>query len=108
MYYARLVKFKLESGKRAVAEELTKKFDKLSRSFSGFRGNVYFFNDSLSEYRALNYWDTENDALQAHKVLFPKLESELQNITSEKPTYQFFEVFDPTDDGEMLSSHIKL
>jgi hypothetical protein len=102
MYYARLVKW---SGNRAVAEKLTKEFDKISRNLPGFRGNVYFFDES--EYRALNYWETKDDAMHAHKVLFPKLENELKNVTSERPAYQFFEVFDPADDGELLSSHTK-
>jgi len=107
MYYARLVHYKLGNGQRGVAERLSKEFDKLSRRLTGFRGNVYFFDDPLCEYRALNYWDTKEDAESAHRVLFPKLEKELQNFTNEKPTYKFFEVFDLTDYGDLLFSHIK-
>lgn len=106
VYYARLIQFKLGSGQRQVAEKLTKEFDKLTRKMYGFRGNVYFFDDPTGEYRALNYWDTKEDAEDAHKVLFPQFEQKLLRYTSEKPTYKFFEVFEATDDGDLLSSHI--
>lgn len=106
MYYARLVQYKLGNGQRGVAEKLTKEFDQLSRRLSGFRGNVYFFDDPHGEYRALNYWDTKQDAERANHVLFPKLEKKLQRITNEKPTYKFFEVFDPSEGGDLISSHI--
>lgn len=105
MFYARLVHFKLGSGQRHVAEQITKEFDKINRHLSGFRGNVYFFDDLTCEYRALNYWDTKLDAEQANNVLFPKLEKALENFTSNKPSYNFFEVFDPTEDSDVLSSH---
>lgn len=108
MYYARLVKYKLGSGQRVFAERLTKEFDQISRTLAGFRGNVYFFEDTLCEYRALNYWDTKNDAENANQVLFPKLEQELENLRAEKPSYQFFEVFDPSEGRDLLFSHIKL
>ncbi|MDP4087601.1 MAG: hypothetical protein Q8934_23850 [Bacillota bacterium] len=95
MFYARLVHYKLGKGQRMVAERMTKDMDGISRNLNGFRGNVYFFDDSNGEYRALNYWDTKKDAEQAHKVLFPKIENRLQQLTNEKPSYKFFEVYDP-------------
>jgi uncharacterized lipoprotein YehR (DUF1307 family) len=97
MIYARLVYYKLGTGQRGVAEKLTKKFDAINRTLPGFRGNVYFFDDKAGEYRALNYWNTKNDAEHAHQVLFPALENELKNFTTEKPSYRFFEVYDPFD-----------
>ncbi len=105
MYYARLVHYKLGREKRSVAEEITKKFDKLSRNLKGFRGSVYFFDDVAGEYRGVNYWDTKEHAENANKVLFPELEKELQQLTHEKPTYKFFEVYDPTDERDLLFSH---
>lgn len=105
MYYARLIHYKLGTNQRQAAEELTKKFDKISRNLYGFRGNVYFFDDPHGEYKALNYWDTKELAEKAHEVLFPQLENELRNLTNEKPRYRIFEVFDPTDDQDMLASH---
>jgi hypothetical protein len=108
LYCARLVQFKLGTGRRIDAERITKEFDKISRGMYGFRGNVYFFDDSVGEYRALNYWDTKKHAEQAHEILFPKLESKLETMTKEKPTYKFFEVFDPSDDGDLLYSHIRI
>ncbi len=108
MYYARLVKYKLEAGQRSVAEKLTREFDSASRKLSGFRGNVYFFDDSAGEYRALNYWDTKEDAERAHAQLYPILMEKLQSFTKKKPSFKFFEVFDACDDGELISSHIKI
>ncbi|MFT4415602.1 hypothetical protein ACLM5H_17235 [Fredinandcohnia humi] len=105
MYYARLVQYKLGNGQRLIAEKLTREFDGISRELLGFRGNVYFFDDPTGEYRALNYWDTMDDVEHAHQVLFPKLEQELQRYTNEKPVYRVFEVFDASDDGEILTSH---
>ncbi|MCM3164147.1 hypothetical protein KDJ21_024635 [Metabacillus litoralis] len=105
MYYARLIHYKLGTNQRQAAEELTKKFDKISRNLYGFRGNVYFFDDPNGEYKALNYWDTKELAEKAHEVLFPQLENELKNLTTEKPRYRIFEVFDPTDDQDMVASH---
>ncbi|ARK29616.1 hypothetical protein [Halalkalibacter krulwichiae] len=108
MYYARLVQYQLGRNKRLDAERITQKLDKISRTLSGFRGNVYFFDDTIGEYRALNYWDTKLNAQQAHKVLCDKLESELQLLSSEKPTYKLLEVYDPPQDEEWISSHIQL
>jgi hypothetical protein len=108
LYYARLVQFKLGNGQRQVAERLTKEFDTINRKLSGFRGNVYLFDDAAGEYRALNYWDTKTDAENAHKILFPKLENELKNFTNEEPICKFFEVYDTSDSGGLLFSHTKI
>ena len=108
MYYARLVIFKLGAGQRQVGEQLTKKFDKVSRILSGFRGSVYFFDDLECEYRALNYWDTKADAEQAHEILHPKFENELKKYSKEKPTYKILEVYDASEDSDVLISHIKI
>ena len=108
MYYARLITYKLGTNQRQVAEKLTNKLDKICRKMYGFRGSVYFFDDPSEEYRALNYWDTKQEAAQANNVLFPKLEKELQNYTNEKPTVKFVEVFEATDDDDLLKSHVKL
>ncbi|MDR4888072.1 hypothetical protein RGU12_10980 [Fredinandcohnia sp. QZ13] len=105
MFHARLVQYTLGTGQRLIAERLTKELDKESRSLMGFRGNVYFFDDSSGEYRVVNYWDTKQDAEAAHKVISPKLEEVLQKYTSEKPTYRFFEIFDVIDDGDIIASH---
>jgi hypothetical protein len=67
------------------AEELTKEFDAVTRTLRGFRGNVYFFDDTTGEYRALNYWETKEDAENAHSMMFPELEKELKNITHKNP-----------------------
>lgn len=108
MYYARLIQYKLGKNQRQVAERLTKEFDKISRKMTGFRGSVYFFDDASAEYRALNYWDTKEEAEQANQVLFPKLEQEILNYTSEKPTVKIVEVFEATDDDDLMKSHVKL
>ncbi|WP_026694621.1 hypothetical protein [Peribacillus kribbensis] len=106
MFYAHLVIFKLAPEQRKAAEQLIKELDKMNRQLSGFRGNVYFMDDSSCEYRALNYWDTKKDAEQANLILFPILEKAVQKYTSNKPSYKMFEVFDPTNDSELISSHI--
>ncbi|WP_040209028.1 hypothetical protein [Neobacillus jeddahensis] len=108
MYYARVVQYKLGAGQRHEAERLTKELDQVSRKLVGFRGSVYFFNDPSGEYRALNYWDTKEEAEKAHQVLFPKLEVALKAITTEKPSCQFYQVFEATDDEDLLKSHIKI
>jgi hypothetical protein len=108
VYYARLIHYKLGTGQRQVAERLTKEFDKISRKMYGFRGNVYFFDDPSGEYRALNYWDTKEEAEQANNVLFPKLEKVLQNYTNEKPTCKLVEVYEAADDEDLVKSHVKL
>jgi hypothetical protein len=106
--YARLVVFTLGDGKRLVAEKITKEFDAVSRKLRGFRGNVYFFDDRVGEYRALNYWDTKSDAEDANNVMFPKLEKELENIVEKKPVVKLFEVYDPADSQGLMFSHIKI
>ncbi|NWQ44692.1 hypothetical protein MLOOGBEN_28865 [Bacillus sp. EB106-08-02-XG196] len=108
MYYARLIHYKLGANQRLIAERLTQDFDKISRKMTGFRGSVYFFDDPSGEYRALNYWDTKEEAERANKVLFPKLVLELQNYTQEKPTVKLVEVFEATNDDDIVKSHIKL
>ncbi|QGQ47695.1 hypothetical protein E6W99_20625 [Metabacillus sediminilitoris] len=106
--YARLVVFTLGDGKRLLAEKITKEFDKVSRTLRGFRGNVYFFDDRVGEYRALNYWDTKSDAEDANEVMFPKLENELSNISEKKPVVKMFEVYDPADSQGVMFSHMKI
>lgn len=108
MYYARLINYKLGANQRQIAERITNEFDQISRKMNGFRGSVYFFDDPSGEYRALNYWDTKKEAEQANKVLFPKLEQKLQMHTNEKPTVKIVEVFEATNDDDIVKSHIKL
>ncbi|KHF39492.1 hypothetical protein [Halalkalibacter okhensis] len=108
MYYARLVEYRLGVEQRRIAERITQKFDKMSRGLIGFRGNVYFFDSDTGEYKALNYWNSKLDAEEAQKLLFPKLVEELQKVTNEEPSYKIFEVYDPTDDIDLLSSHTNL
>ncbi|PFN77622.1 hypothetical protein COJ85_32155 [Bacillus sp. AFS076308] len=108
MYYARVVQYKLGIGQRDIAEKLTKEFDKKSRKLVGFRGSVYFFDDPSGEYRSLSYWDTKEEAEEAHKKLFPELVGKLQSITKEKPIVKFYEVFEATDDEDLMASHIKI
>ncbi|WP_045519984.1 hypothetical protein [Neobacillus niacini] len=108
MYYARLIHYKLGANQRIIAERLTKEFDIFCRKMNGFRGSVCFFDDPSGEYRALNYWDTKEEAEQANKILFPKLEQELRNYTNEKPTVKLVEVFEATNDDDIVKSHIKL
>ncbi|PLT30739.1 hypothetical protein [Peribacillus deserti] len=103
MFHARLIQYKLGTGKRQTAENLTKKFDEVNRGLSGFRGNVYLFDDQNGEYQVINYWDTKADAENAQSFLFPQLENELNGITQEKPTYKFFEVYDPFESGDLVS-----
>ncbi|MEH7235105.1 hypothetical protein [Bacillus sp. JJ1562] len=105
MFHARLVQYTLGNGQRLIAEKLTKEFDRVSRGLMGFRGNVYFFDDSSGEYRVVNYWDTKQDAEAAQRVISPKLEKVLEKYTDEKPTYRIFEIFDAIDDEEIISSH---
>jgi hypothetical protein len=108
VYYARLITYKLGTNQRRVAEKLTNELDKICRKMYGFRGSVYFFDDPAGEYRALNYWDTKEEAEQANQVLFPKLEQEILNYTTEKPTVKIVEVFEATEDNDLLKSHVKL
>lgn len=108
VYYARLITYKLGTNQRRVAEKLTKEMDKICRKMYGFRGSVYFFDDPIGEYRALNYWDTKEEAEQANQVLFPKLEQEILNYTTEKPIVKIVEVFEATEDDDLLKSHVKL
>ncbi|MGM0875846.1 MAG: hypothetical protein ACQEWV_13895 [Bacillota bacterium] len=106
--YARLVVFTLGNGKRRIAEKMMKDFDPITRKLRGFRGNVYFFDDSVCEYRALNYWDTKSHAEDANSVIFPKVEKELENMNEKKPIVKLFEVFDPADSEGLIFSHIKI
>jgi hypothetical protein len=108
VYYARLITYKLGTNQRQVAEKLTNALDKISRKMYGFRGSVYFFDDPTGEYRALNYWDSKEEAEYANNVLFPKLEKELQSYTNEKPTVKLVEVFEAANDDDLLKSHVKV
>jgi hypothetical protein len=108
VYYARLITYKLGMNQRQVAEKVTNELDKIGRKMYGFRGSVYLFDDPTGEYRALNYWDTKEEAEQANQVLFPKLEKEILNYATEKPTVKIVEVFEATDDDDLLKSHVKL
>ncbi|MFB6465567.1 hypothetical protein ACE38V_01985 [Cytobacillus sp. Hz8] len=108
MYYARLVQFKLGTGKRQIAEKICKEYDSFNRNLTGFRGNVYFFDDLNGEYHTLNYWDTKQDAENAHEILFPKFTAKLEKYTDEKIVYRIFEVFDTSENSGFFQSHLKL
>ncbi|MCS7462330.1 hypothetical protein N0M98_19500 [Paenibacillus doosanensis] len=93
----RLILFTLAPGSKESAEKLFDELNVISRKQKGFRGNVYFSDDSKGEYGAINYWNSAMDADAASLILGPMFEQKVEPAVQETPVVKIFEVYDPLE-----------
>jgi hypothetical protein len=93
--YARLVIFKVGSGKHSTIEGLVDEFDDLYRTQKGFR-HVFIIGDETSgEYGSFSVWESKEDAEAANAVIGPRLQQALTDLLQGPPDRWFFEVLEP-------------
>ena len=89
--YARLVRFALGSGKRAVAQGIADDLAPQIAALAGCNG-VTVFGDDDGECGLFVLWDTQAHANEAAGVIRPKLEQHLSGNAKAPPDARLFEV----------------
>jgi heme-degrading monooxygenase HmoA len=96
--FARLVIFRVGSGKRSAIEKLVNKFDALYRVQKGFK-HVFIVGDEASgEYGSFSVWESKEDADAANAVIASRLQQALAEVLQGPPDRWFFEVLESKSD----------
>jgi hypothetical protein len=90
--YARLVRFALGPGKRAVAQALADDLAPLIASQPGCGGVTVFGDDASGEYGVFVLWDTEANANAASQIVRPMLDQHIAGHAQSAPDARLFEV----------------
>ena len=90
--YARLVRFSLGPGKRAVAQALADDLAPLIRSQPGCQQVSVFGDDAAGDYGIFVLWDSEANANAAAQLVRPKLDQHLAGHLQTPPDARLFEV----------------
>jgi heme-degrading monooxygenase HmoA len=91
--YARLVRFSVGPGKRAVIDAMAAEVQPLIASQPGCKG-VTVFGDDSGEYGLFVLWDSQESANAAAAVVRPKLDQHLSAHAKGPPDARLFEVID--------------
>ena len=90
--HARLVRFSLGPGKRAVAQALSDDIAPLIATQPGCNSVTVFGDDSDGQYGIFVLWDTEANANAAAQLVRPKLDQHLSGHVQAPPEARLFEV----------------
>jgi quinol monooxygenase YgiN len=90
--YARLVRFSLGTGKRAVAQALADDLSPQIAALPGCKGVTVFGDDSDGQYGIFVLWDSESNANAAAQVIRPKLEQHIADHVQAALDTRLFEV----------------
>jgi heme-degrading monooxygenase HmoA len=90
--YARLVRFSLGQGNRAVAQKLADDLSPRIAEMSGCKGVTVFGDDSDGQYGIFVLWESQDDAKAAAAVMRPKLDEHLSGHVQGSPDARLFEV----------------
>jgi heme-degrading monooxygenase HmoA len=90
--HARLVRFSLGTGKRAVAQALADDLAPKIATMPGCNGVTVFGDDSDGQYGIFVLWDSEASANAAAAVIRPQLDQHLSGRVQGPPDARLFEV----------------
>lgn len=90
--FARLVRFSLGPGRRALAQALADDLTPRIASQPGCEGVTVFGDDSDGEYGIFVLWDSEASAAAAASVIRPILDKHLAGTVHAPPEARLFEV----------------
>jgi len=90
--YARLVRFSLGPGKRAVAQVVADNLPPLIAALPGCKSVTVFASDSDGECGVFVLWDSESNANAAAPQIRPKLDQIIASHVQGTPDARLFEV----------------
>ena len=90
--YARLVRFSLGQGKRAVAQSVADEIAPKIAAQPGCQGVTVFGDDASGEYGLFVLWDSEANANAAAGVIRPQLNEVIGQHVQGPPDARLFEV----------------
>lgn len=90
--YARLVRFSMVPGKRAVAQAIADELAPLISAEPGCKNVTVFGDDSDGQYGIFVLWDSQANADAAARVIRPKLDAHLAGNLQGTPDIRLFEV----------------
>jgi hypothetical protein len=90
--YARLVRFSLGPGKRAVAQGIADDIAPQIAKLPGCAGVTVFGDDGDGQYGLFVLWDTETHANEAAAAIRPRLNQRIEGHVQGQPEARLFEV----------------
>jgi hypothetical protein len=90
--YARLLRFSLGPGKRALAEAITDEIAPLIAAQPGCEGVTVFGDDADGDYGIFVLWDSAEHANTAAGIVPPKLDEHFAGNVTSTPEARLFEV----------------
>jgi heme-degrading monooxygenase HmoA len=91
--FARLVRFSLPSGERAVAQAVADQLAPQIAEQPGCHGVTVFGAERDGDYGIFVLWETQDDADSAARVIRPVLDKHLSGKVTQPPETRLFEVF---------------
>lgn len=90
--YARLVRFSLGPGKRAVAQAVADDLPPLIAALPGCNSVTVFGDDGDGQYGIFVLWDSEANANAAAQLIRPKLDQHIAGHAQGTPDARLYEV----------------
>jgi hypothetical protein len=90
--YARLLRFSLGPGKRAVAQSVADDMPPRIAAMPGCKGVTVFGDDSDGQYGIFVLWDSEADANAAAPLIRPQIDERISGHVQGEPEARLFEV----------------
>lgn len=90
--YVRLVRFALEPGQRTAAQALADDLGPLISGQPGCKGITVFGDDTDGQWGMVVYWDSQENANNAARLVRPQLDLHLAGRALGPPETHLFEV----------------
>ena len=93
--YARFFTFKADSGQRSEVEALADHVFGFMKSLPGFISVHFVISAEENEYGSFSLWESKDDAKAAGESIRSEIGGKLQNLASEPPAIEVYEVYKP-------------
>lgn len=93
--YARFFTFKAGPDRRPEVEVLANKVFEFVKSQQGFISIHFVINEGQNEFGSFSLWESKDDAVTAGESIRSEIGGTLQNLVSEGPRIEVYEVYKP-------------
>jgi heme-degrading monooxygenase HmoA len=93
--YARFFTFKAGPDRRPEVEALADQVFEFVKSQKGFISIHFVINEGQTEFGSFSLWESKDDAVAAGESIRSEIGGTLQNLVSEAPRVEVYEVYKP-------------
>lgn len=93
--YARFLTFKAGSDRRPEVEALADQVFELAKSQQGFISIHFVISQDENEFGSFSLWESKDNAMAAGESIRSEVGEALQNLASETPEIEVYEVYKP-------------